>query len=99
MADFDDVKRTARREVKRADKARNFPQNTCSASRHVFMMAEALSKGQKYHMLDEEPEHCAASLASVVSSLWELRTATGLHAPGTPITTPAARRNDAPADV
>lgn len=57
----------------RATKARKFCVNTCPASRHVHMMAEALSKGQKYHMLNEEPEHCAGSLLSVITSLWEAR--------------------------
>jgi hypothetical protein len=54
---------------------RNFPHNTCPASRHVELMAEALAKGERYAMFEEEPEHCAESLRSVIESLWKLRTA------------------------
>lgn len=61
-------------EADRADKARQFPVNTCPASRHVQLIADALAKGEKYHMLEEEPEHCAESMHSVVASLWEART-------------------------
>lgn len=60
--------------MKRADKARDFPTNTCPASRHLHMIAEALIKRQPYPMLQEEPEHCGESMLSVVTSLFELRT-------------------------
>jgi hypothetical protein len=46
---------------------------TCPASRHVMMMADALAANRKYHMLDEEPEHCAGSIYSVLESLWKAR--------------------------
>lgn len=59
--------------AKRADKARQFPANTCAASRHVQMIGEALAKGNTYPMLYEEPEHCAESMLSVVAALWEAR--------------------------
>jgi len=51
--------------------------NTCPASRHLHMMAEALASGRKYHMLNEEPQHCAETMLSVLHSLWTLRTETG----------------------
>lgn len=46
---------------------------TCAASRHVAIMAEALAKGRPYPMLQEEPEHCAGSLAATVGALWRAR--------------------------
>jgi hypothetical protein len=59
---------------RRANRARKFPLNTCPASRHVALMADALASGHRYVMFDEEPEHCAGSLYSVLESLWKLRT-------------------------
>lgn len=58
---------------RRVNRARNFPTNTCAASRHVHLMAEALAVGKPYPMLTEEPEHCAESLLAVLESLWKLR--------------------------
>jgi hypothetical protein len=57
----------------RVDTARNFPENTCSASRHVAQIGEALLSGP-YPMLQEEPEHCAESMLATVAALWEART-------------------------
>lgn len=62
---------------RRANRARKFPHNTCPASRHVALMADALASGRRYAMFDEEPEHCAGSIYSVLESLWKLRTKTG----------------------
>ena len=56
---------------RRANRARNFPENTCSASRHLHMIAEALATGKPYPMLQEEPEHCAETLLSVLEALWK----------------------------
>jgi hypothetical protein len=61
-------------EIEIMNHARNFPNNTCPASRHLQIMAEALAKCEKYSMLEEDPEHCASSIASVVSSLYQTRT-------------------------
>jgi hypothetical protein len=61
-------------DIRLMNESRDFPNNTCPASRHVQMIAETLAAGEKYHMLDEELEHCAGSLASVVSSLYQTRT-------------------------
>lgn len=60
---------------RRVNRARNFPTNTCPASRHVHMIADALAGGRKYHMIDEEPEHVAGTLYAVIESLWKARTA------------------------
>lgn len=54
--------------------ARNFPINTCPASRHVQMAAELLMKHGRHVMIEEEPEHIAGSMLSVVASLFEART-------------------------
>lgn len=59
---------------KRIRKARNFPTNTCPASRHVQIMGEALPKKGGYPMLQEEPEHCAGSILATVAALYEART-------------------------
>lgn len=57
----------------RVRKARDFPSNTCPASRHALMIADALASGKPYAMLSEEPRHCARSIYAVIASLWELR--------------------------
>lgn len=59
---------------KRAEDARRFPENTCPASRHLEMMAEALANGESYAMFTSEPEHCAGTMYAVLVALWELRT-------------------------
>jgi hypothetical protein len=59
---------------RRANRARKFPDNTCPASRHLYIMAEALAKGEKYPMLDDEPEHCAETMFLVLEALWKART-------------------------
>ena len=59
--------------LKRMKKAKNFPENTCPASRHVEMIATSLINNKKYPMLEQDPEHCGQSMASVVASLWEER--------------------------
>lgn len=58
---------------RRVNRARNFPTNTCPASRHLHIMADALSSGRGYPMLQEEPEHCAGSIYAVLESLWKAR--------------------------
>lgn len=63
----------AKRAIKDMNAARNFPDGTCHASRHVAMMAETLAKGKKYHMLDSDREHCAGSMAVTVTALWRYR--------------------------
>lgn len=66
----------AARELRRANKWRKGSPDvcvTCSASRHTALIGEALAKGRKYHMIDEEPEHVAISLLSTAASLWKAR--------------------------
>jgi len=62
---------------RRVNRARRFGENTCPASRHLHLMAEALASGKPYPMLQEEPEHCAGTMLSVLESLWKLRTESG----------------------
>lgn len=61
------------REMAAMIKSRDFPNNTCPASRHVQMMAESLSEQGNYPMFNEDPEHCAMSIASVLNSLYSAR--------------------------
>ena len=59
---------------RRVNRARNFPDNTCGASRHLHIMADVLSSGRPYPMLQEEPTHCAETFYAVIAALWEART-------------------------
>jgi len=54
--------------------ARNFPENTCPASRHVQLAAEVLVKDGHYHGFQEEPHHIATSMLTVVAELYKART-------------------------
>jgi hypothetical protein len=59
---------------RRVNRARNFPTNTCPASRHLHIMADNLTRKGGYPMLQEEPEHCAGSIYAVLEALWKDRT-------------------------
>jgi hypothetical protein len=59
---------------RRVNRARDFPENTCSASRHLHLMASQLAAGKPYPMLQEEPAHCAMTMLAVLESLWKART-------------------------
>jgi hypothetical protein len=59
---------------RRVDRARNFPVNTCAASRHVHNIADALASGWDCPQLREEPQYCAKSMLNVLESLWKART-------------------------
>lgn len=61
--------------MRRVNRARNFPTNTCPASRHAVMIAEQIRNGYDFGSdCEEDREHTAASILSVVESLWKLRT-------------------------
>lgn len=60
--------------IKAMNREREFMVNTCPASRHTAMIAEALCNGKPYAMLTEESERCGESLAATVTALWEART-------------------------
>lgn len=70
-------KRRLRNLQRRVDRARNFPTNTCPASRHLHIMADILASGKPYPMFEEEPEHCAETMLAVLESLWKSRTQYG----------------------
>lgn len=58
-----------------AEAARDFPNNTCPASRHLQTMADALADSGRYPMAQEDPAHVAGSIYAVLASLWEARSA------------------------
>lgn len=60
--------------LKAVRKARDFPTNTCAASRHAALIAEHLIKQGQMHMLTDEPGHCGESIAHTVAALWRART-------------------------
>lgn len=59
---------------RRVNRLRDFPENTCSASRHLHMIAERLAVGKPHPMLQEEPAHCASTMLAVLEALWKART-------------------------
>lgn len=60
--------------IRRAQRARRFPENTDPASRHAQEIGEALCRGRAYQMLTEEPAHCGESILATVEALWKART-------------------------
>jgi hypothetical protein len=58
---------------RRVKRARQFPINTCPASRHLHRIALQLACGNDW-WTETEPQHCAESMLSVLESLWKLRT-------------------------
>ena len=50
-------KRRLRNLRRRVANARDFPENTCPASRHLHLMASALATGKQYPMLADEGAH------------------------------------------
>lgn len=60
---------------RRARRARNFPDNTCPASRHVHLIADQLMQKRRCNVEEcWDAEHIASSLYSVLESLWKART-------------------------
>lgn len=63
---------------RRTERARRFPDNTCPASRHVQLIADALvRKPHRYCSLrcdPEEAEWIAGDLYAALESLWKART-------------------------
>lgn len=64
---------------KRAERVRDFPTNTCGASRHLHNVASLIADdavdGDWCICTHEDPEHVAESIFSTIASLWEARTA------------------------
>jgi hypothetical protein len=55
---------------RRVNRARQFPANTCPASRHLHLIADDLLRGTPI----DDQEHCAETMLSVLESLWKART-------------------------
>ena len=60
--------------IKRIDKARDFPFNTCSASRSLENLAINISKTGKHKIKGEDCEIYVIELLTVIASLYESRT-------------------------
>ena len=56
------------------DAARDFPQNTCGASRHAQILAESMLSATAQRWSIDEPNHCGESIAATVTALYEART-------------------------
>ena len=63
---------TLRTMIRRMDKARDFPANTCPASRHAQQIAERLML--RVDMDADRTEHAGESIAATVTALWDART-------------------------
>lgn len=70
----EDAKRL-RDQRRRTNRARNFPVNTCPASRHLHMIADALLSPRRKCAMEElwEPDHMAGTMLTVLESLWKAR--------------------------
>ena len=66
---------TPARELERMRRLRDFPENTCPASRHTARIADDLIRLGRYSMMDEDPEWCGGSIAATVAALWQARSA------------------------
>lgn len=58
---------------RRVDRARNFPDNTCSASRCLHNIAERMATGTPYPPFQSAPEQYAEIILSVLEALWKAR--------------------------
>ena len=66
---------TDRALLKRLNAARDFPHNTCPASRHAQLMGERLLKRQTCHDIADDPHHAGESILLTVAALYEARAA------------------------
>ena len=67
------MNRENRNALRRCERARKFPDNTCGASRTVFSMAEFAV----YQPFENRPvitDHLAGCLLATVEALWKART-------------------------
>lgn len=60
--------------IRQTDDSRQFPINTCPASRHAYQIGCALMRGEEYPMLQEEPQYCGESIMATVGALFRART-------------------------
>lgn len=61
---------------KRVSRARNFPENTCPASRHLQIIADRLIDKRRKLPIEEywDAENMAGTMYAVLESLWKART-------------------------
>jgi len=61
---------------RRVNRARNFPINTCPASRHLHSIADILLDKKRKSPIEGcwDAEHMAGTMLSVLESLWKART-------------------------
>ena len=64
---------TERHEIRRMDRHREFPINTCPASRHAAFIARGLAASDPFVIDRHEYPHAGGSIASTVASLWQAR--------------------------
>lgn len=62
------------REIRRVNRHRQFPVNTCGASRYVELIGRTLVRGKRHAQIEEEPEDVGLALLSVCGSLYQART-------------------------
>lgn len=69
-----DEKRKLRNRQRRVDRARaSLPVFPGAGARHLHSIADALAARQKYHMIDEEPEHVAESILMLLEHHWKMQ--------------------------
>ena len=56
---------------RRVNRARNFPINTCPASRCLHMLADDLLRYGMSHRINEEPREMAEDILVVLEKLWK----------------------------
>ena len=57
---------------RRVNRARDFPANTCPASRELHQIAEGLLRG--FPIMADQQMQAAESMLAVLESLWKART-------------------------
>lgn len=64
-----------RNAARRMTAARDFPANTCGASRHAQQLAEVLMSDKPLRYVTDDRHHSGESIAATVEALWKLRSA------------------------
>jgi len=59
---------------RRVNRARNFPENTCAASRALVTWADDILKAGSFSPVEGDSEHVAECMLAVVEALWRERT-------------------------
>lgn len=59
--------------MRRVERARDWPVNTCPASRALVVWAKVILRDGDFSAVEGDAEEVAAAMLSVVESLWKLR--------------------------